>query len=164
MYSTKRMADLPPHVYATAEAAYQNVQNSDTNQSCVISGESGAGKVRSTDTQIGRQKSWPFVQCSCVRVCVLVECPHDVCTCRDLLVVGKPAQRSARQCRFCSGFALCTAHVSPPLLPSTPSVLVCPVVHCFRAIAFTTTATADGDYQVYPAVPVCCDVHDHVVG
>ena len=46
VYSGKRMSDNNPHVYATAEAAFQNVQNSDRNQSCVISGESGAGKVR----------------------------------------------------------------------------------------------------------------------
>ncbi|EGD81471.1 myosin-X [Salpingoeca rosetta] len=47
-YSGKRMSDLPPHVYATAEAAFQNVRTSDTNQSCVISGESGAGKTETT--------------------------------------------------------------------------------------------------------------------
>jgi hypothetical protein len=35
LYNGKKMGALPPHVYATAEAAYLNVQRSDKNQSCV---------------------------------------------------------------------------------------------------------------------------------
>ena len=44
-YMGTKMSDMPPHVYATAEAALRYLKNEQKNQSCIISGESGAGKV-----------------------------------------------------------------------------------------------------------------------
>ena len=44
-YSGVKMSNMPPHVFATAEAALRYLNNERKNQSCIISGESGAGKV-----------------------------------------------------------------------------------------------------------------------
>ncbi len=42
----------PPHIYYIAEAAYQDMISSNTNQTIIISGEAGSGKTISTNTII----------------------------------------------------------------------------------------------------------------
>jgi len=48
-YRGREMSDLPPHIYAIAEEAYQAIvePGANNNQSILVSGESGAGKTES---------------------------------------------------------------------------------------------------------------------
>ena len=49
MYQNKRLGDLPPHIFAIADAAFHTMLRSKKNQCIVISGESGSGKTESTN-------------------------------------------------------------------------------------------------------------------
>lgn len=49
LYQNRRLGDLPPHIFAIADAAYQAMLKKRCNQCIVISGESGSGKTESTN-------------------------------------------------------------------------------------------------------------------
>lgn len=44
-YFSKQRGALPPHIFAIADAAYSSMFEEHKNQSVIISGESGAGKL-----------------------------------------------------------------------------------------------------------------------
>ncbi|KAE8604428.1 hypothetical protein XENTR_v10014711 [Xenopus tropicalis] len=48
MYRNRRIGELPPHIFALGDTCFFNMQRTNTDQCCVISGESGAGKTEST--------------------------------------------------------------------------------------------------------------------
>ncbi|XP_052814276.1 myosin heavy chain, striated muscle-like [Mya arenaria] len=47
-YRGKRKMEMPPHLFAVADYAFQNMLQDRENQSCLITGESGAGKTENT--------------------------------------------------------------------------------------------------------------------
>ncbi|XP_064607942.1 unconventional myosin-IXAa-like isoform X2 [Liolophura sinensis] len=49
MYQNKRLGELPPHIFAIADAAFHKMLRTKQNQCIVISGESGSGKTESTN-------------------------------------------------------------------------------------------------------------------
>ncbi|KAH8377405.1 hypothetical protein KR093_005352, partial [Drosophila rubida] len=48
LYRNKKLSELPPHIFAISDNAFQRLQRHKENQCVVISGESGAGKTEST--------------------------------------------------------------------------------------------------------------------
>ncbi|KAJ8011282.1 hypothetical protein DPEC_G00056530 [Dallia pectoralis] len=48
LYHGRRMGELPPHIFAVADACYYNMRRHNRDQCCIISGESGAGKTENT--------------------------------------------------------------------------------------------------------------------
>jgi myosin-9 len=49
LYQNKRLGELPPHIFAIADAAFYTMLRKKKNQCIVISGESGSGKTETNN-------------------------------------------------------------------------------------------------------------------
>ena len=64
IYAGKRRNEVPPHIFAIADGAYQSMTNHNKNQSILVTGESGAGKTENTKKVIGY-----FAEIACNEKC-----------------------------------------------------------------------------------------------
>ena len=66
-YRGQELDDMPPHVYAIAEAAYAAIRGEASNQSILVSGESGAGTGGSLPPTLSQSLELQPSRLPCVR-------------------------------------------------------------------------------------------------
>ena len=57
MYIGKRRNEVPPHLFAASDGAYQQMMHQSKDQSMLITGESGAGKTENTEKVITAEEA-----------------------------------------------------------------------------------------------------------